>query len=186
MPDGPLCDAHKHDGARCCVQRPAARKLNRKYDSCCIARRHHLKRKYERRPAVLAASLLPTILPPPARMFHSNSTRSSVHAHRYSQSRPAYATPPPSNPYQAQQLQHQASRRSQAPGVPDQNQLYQWFRKVDTDNSGEISVQELQAALINGKLLQLWEVMRVLKTHAIAGDWSRKLHAVQIPFDLPD
>ncbi|KIP09102.1 hypothetical protein PHLGIDRAFT_87188 [Phlebiopsis gigantea 11061_1 CR5-6] len=88
-------------------------------------------------------------------MYHSNSHRSSVHAHTpshmYPSSRTNYATPPPAaTPYQAQQLQYQPSRRSQTAGVPDQSQLYQWFRKVDTDGSGEISVQELQAALING------------------------------------
>lgn len=90
-------------------------------------------------------------------MFHSNSARSSVHAHthahRHSQSRQNPVSPQASNSYQPQQIQYQASRRSQASGVPDQSQLYQWFRKVDTDGSGEISVQELQAALINGELI---------------------------------
>ena len=36
-----------------------------------------------------------------------------------------------------------------APGVPDQ-QLYGWFKAVDTDGSGQLSADELQRALING------------------------------------
>ena len=36
-----------------------------------------------------------------------------------------------------------------ASGTPDQ-QLYSWFKAVDTDGSGQLSADELQRALING------------------------------------
>ena len=42
---------------------------------------------------------------------------------------------------------------SYSPGPPQgaDPQLWQWFSAVDTDRSGSISVNELQAALVNGQ-----------------------------------
>jgi hypothetical protein len=42
---------------------------------------------------------------------------------------------------------------SYSPGPPQgaDPQLWQWFTAVDTDRSGSISVNELQAALVNGQ-----------------------------------
>lgn len=98
-------------------------------------------------------------IPSPA-MFQSHAHRTSVHAppHRYSQStRPtSYAAPPPQQPAQ---LQHSTSthsshslhrQHSQPAPVPDQQRLWGWFCQVDRDGSGEISVTELQTALVNG------------------------------------
>lgn len=88
-------------------------------------------------------------------MYHTPSTRTSyqAHSHRYSQSRPnGYAAPPVAgSPYPPQQLQHRPSQASQSSAAPDQARLWQWFCQVDTDRSGEISVNELHAALINGE-----------------------------------
>lgn len=123
-------------------------------------------------------------------MFHSNSTRSSVHAHtqphRYSQSRPSYGAPPPAQAGYAPHLQHSASRRSQAPqsstpGVPDPAQLWQWFCKVDTDRSGEIDVTELQAALINGACARPPVPVCAVLTPCGAGDWSRESRRRALP-----
>ncbi|EKM55530.1 uncharacterized protein PHACADRAFT_256224 [Phanerochaete carnosa HHB-10118-sp] len=89
-------------------------------------------------------------------MYHTSSTRTShqPHSHRYSQSRPhgyAAAAPAASDPYPPQQLQQRSSSHSSySAGTPEQARLWQWFCQVDTDRSGEISVNELHAALING------------------------------------
>ncbi|GJE90860.1 EF-hand domain-containing protein [Phanerochaete sordida] len=89
-------------------------------------------------------------------MYHQPSQRTSYGApsHRYSQSRPhGYAPPPPAgSPYPPQQLHHRPSQSQSSAhgGAPDQARLWQWFCQVDTDRSGEISVNELHAALING------------------------------------
>ena len=40
---------------------------------------------------------------------------------------------------------------SPAPPAGSDAQLWQWFTAVDTDRSGSISVNELQAALVNGQ-----------------------------------
>ena len=87
-------------------------------------------------------------------MYHQPSQRTSYpsHSHHYSQSRPpGYgAAAPAGGPYPPQQMQHRPSQSTHAAGVPDQARLWQWFCQVDTDRSGEISVNELHAALING------------------------------------
>ncbi|KAG2220042.1 hypothetical protein INT45_012218 [Circinella minor] len=79
-------------------------------------------------------------------------------AQNYQQPPPGYggAPPPGGAPpagYQQQQQQQQHGGYGQAPPPPTGNpsqQLWGWFKAVDTDNSGQLTVDELQRALING------------------------------------
>ncbi|KAI9292315.1 EF-hand [Neoconidiobolus thromboides FSU 785] len=50
------------------------------------------------------------------------------------------------NPYNQQQNSAYPPPSTQQP----QNQLWSWFRSVDTDGNGQLSVTELQQALVNG------------------------------------
>ncbi|KAL4250411.1 Peflin/Sorcin Calcium-Binding [Abortiporus biennis] len=67
--------------------------------------------------------------PNPRPMSHSTSYGSNTSYSGYAPQQVARPPPPPANA---------------------NPQLYQWFTAVDTDRSGAISVQELQAALVNG------------------------------------
>ncbi|KAG1175924.1 hypothetical protein G6F70_003790 [Rhizopus microsporus] len=80
----------------------------------------------------------------------------------YQQQAPPPGTPAPHSAggggygqgIQQQQQQQQQGYGAQAPyGVvpsADQQQLWTWFKAVDTDGSGQLSADELQRALING------------------------------------
>ncbi|KAI8141247.1 hypothetical protein BJV82DRAFT_580576 [Fennellomyces sp. T-0311] len=70
---------------------------------------------------------------------------------QYNSPQQNYQQPPPG--YQQQQQQHGYVNEGQAPPPPGGNpsqQLWGWFKAVDTDNSGQLTVDELQRALING------------------------------------
>jgi len=85
-------------------------------------------------------------------MYHTPSHRS---AHRnssqvsYSQST---APPPPGQYSRPQQSQGGYGYQQPPPGPPNgaNPELYQWFSTVDSDRSGQITVTELQSALVNG------------------------------------
>lgn len=88
-------------------------------------------------------------------MYHSTSHRSS---HRNSTQAPYTQNPgpPPPGAYgRPQQSQggygYQQSAPPQPPGGGADQELYQWFSTVDLDRSGQITVMELQAALVNGQ-----------------------------------
>ena len=56
---------------------------------------------------------------------------------------------------------------SYSPGPPagSDTQLWQWFTAVDTDRSGSISVNELQAALVNGQPTSSLILFRSCNSH---------------------
>ncbi|CEI98074.1 hypothetical protein RMCBS344292_12191 [Rhizopus microsporus] len=76
----------------------------------------------------------------------------------YQQQAPPPGTPAPHSAggggygqgIQQQQQQQQQGYGAQAPYGADQQQLWTWFKAVDTDGSGQLSADELQRALING------------------------------------
>ncbi|KAI8333809.1 hypothetical protein EDC96DRAFT_525845 [Choanephora cucurbitarum] len=79
-----------------------------------------------------------------------------------------YGAPPPQSPYNSYRPQAQggypppqqggypppqqgyAPQRPHGPPPGSDPQLWSWFTAVDTDNSGQLSVDELQRALVNG------------------------------------
>ena len=70
---------------------------------------------------------------------------------------------------------------SYSPGPPapagSEPQLWQWFSAVDTDRSGSISVNELQAALVNGQLLSHLSFVQ-LTDILVTGNWSSELSRI--------
>ncbi|CDH53978.1 predicted protein [Lichtheimia corymbifera JMRC:FSU:9682] len=69
--------------------------------------------------------------------------------HPYGSPAPGYQQAPPPQGYQQQGYQQQ---QGQSPAIPPNanQQLYGWFKAVDTDGSGQLTADELQRALING------------------------------------
>ncbi|ORY88528.1 hypothetical protein BCR43DRAFT_466634 [Syncephalastrum racemosum] len=60
------------------------------------------------------------------------------------------APPPPGGAYPPQQQGYGQAHPPQGPPPGANPQLWSWFKAVDTDNSGQLTVDELQRALING------------------------------------
>lgn len=77
---------------------------------------------------------------------------------------------------------------SYSPGPPapagSEPQLWQWFSAVDTDRSGSISVNELQAALVNGQLLSYLFFVQ-LTNIIVTGNWSSELSRIAYFFYGP-
>lgn len=110
-------------------------------------------------------------------MYHTPSHR-STHRHSSQSSYSQGGAPPPPGQYgRPQQSQGGYGYQQPPPGPPNgaNPELYQWFSTVDADRSGQITVTELQSALVNGAYFLSKPCANVELIISLTGNWTSEL-----------